>query len=199
MINRGKIFKDSNALAIGFLSNTLFASLLDRLSGNFSDTTSTSLKHIGDNHKILSVVIADDDIDDRLLFKEIMAEISPKIKVHDIENGISLMQSLNESGTTLPDILFLDINMPGKNGKECLREIKNNARFNDLLVVIYSTSGNESDIKDTYTTGANLYIRKPNTYSDLKNVIRKVLSLDINNYKITTSKKSFLVIPDAST
>ena len=199
MINRGKIFKHSNALVIGFPCYSLFASLLDRLSVNFSDTTSASLKHIGDNHKILSVVIADDDSDDRLLFKEIIAEISPKIKVHDIENGISLMQSLNESGTTLPDILFLDINMPGKNGKECLREIKNNAKFNDLLVVIYSTSGNESDIKNTYTTGANLYIRKPNTYSDLKNVIRKVLSLDINNYKITTSKKSFLVIPDAST
>ena len=113
-----------------------------------------------------------------------------------MDNGITLMQSLNDESGNLPDVIFLDINMPGKSGKECLKEIKNNKKFNQVLVVIYSTSGTENDISDTYASGANLYIRKPNTFSGIINVIKKVLTLDIDTFKITPSKKSFLITPD---
>jgi DNA-binding NarL/FixJ family response regulator len=84
----------------------------------------------------------------------------------------------------LPHILFLDLNMPGKTGIECLKEIRANTRFKDVSVAIYSTSSSEKDIEDTFIEGANIYIKKPNDFSALKKVIKEVINM---NWQFHTS------------
>lgn len=147
------------------------------------------------NNKVV-VLLADDDIDDRELFEEVMAEINAGIKVQVVEDGLQLMEILNEANNALPDLIFLDLNMPRKDGKECLREIKNNDRLRNLPVVIYSTSSHSHDIRDTHGIGANLYIRKPNTFSGQVSVIKKVLSLDLEKLMAHPPLQSFVIYPD---
>ena len=109
------------------------------------------------------------------------------------KDGSQLMNMLNAS-ESLPDIIFLDLNMPGKNGKKCLEEIRGNKKFAKVQVVIYSTSVSKKDIDDTFSLGANLYIRKPNTFKELTEVIKKVFAIDWDEYKPKTHKENFLYI-----
>src|SRR4051812_4354327 len=103
------------------------------------------------------VMLADDDPDDRLLFKDAIGEISKDIAIHTLAGGVELMAHLNDPQNPLPDLIFLDLNMPRKNGFESLEEIRQNARLKSLCVIIYSTSSQFKDILETLNKGANLY------------------------------------------
>lgn len=92
-------------------------------------------------NKTLKILLADDDDDDRLFFKEALEDIKIKTKVHTVNDGTALMEHLNQPGIPLPDMLFLDLNMPKKNGIQCLEEIRKDQRFKELTIAIYSTSG----------------------------------------------------------
>jgi CheY-like chemotaxis protein len=138
----------------------------------------------------LRILLADDDVDDRDLFAEAVAEHS-NIKFDTVRDGVELMELLNSSDKS-PDLIFLDLNMPGKSGKKCLEEIRKNKDLKDIPVIIYSTSSNPKDIEETYLMGANLYIRKPNSFSELAQVIKKVSSLNWNEYRPKTHKKKFV-------
>lgn len=144
----------------------------------------------------LWVLLADDDSDDRELFLEAVKEIGILIEVCAVADGVELMRTLNNSGTLLPNVLFLDLNMPGKNGIECLKEIKGDGRLSSLPVVIYSTSGNQQDIIDTHLNGASFYIRKPNSYFGLTSVIKKIFSLDLEMPVTCSSLDGFVIRPD---
>jgi CheY-like chemotaxis protein len=124
----------------------------------------------------LFILLADDDADDRLFFKEAMEEINPDTLVSFVNDGSQLMYFLNQPGIRLPDILFLDLNMPVKSGMDCLKEIRDNTRFKDLVIVIYSTSGSENDMQEAFAYGANIYIKKPNNFADLKASLAKVIN-----------------------
>lgn len=124
----------------------------------------------------LYILLADDDADDRLFFKEAMEEINPDTLVSFVNDGSQLMYFLNQPGITLPDILFLDLNMPVKSGMDCLKEVRANRRFQDLVIVIYSTSGSEDDMQKAFAYGANIYIKKPNNFADLKASLSKVIN-----------------------
>ncbi len=171
-------FKSDTAYDITQLNplRQFFASLMDRVKNGLSHTPSST--GLTEHHQVL-VLLADDDQDDRQLFQEVLAEIDGNIKLQIVEDGMQLMEILHHPAGVLPDVLFLDLNMPGKNGKECLLEINNNKRLKNLPVIIYSTSGNAKDIEDTYGIGAHRYIRKPNTFSGQISVIQKVFSLDL--------------------
>jgi CheY-like chemotaxis protein len=122
------------------------------------------------------ILLADDDLGDQFLFKEVLSELHPDYFVHTVINGMKLMEYLNEKETTLPDVLFLDLNMPLKNGIECLAEIRSNLDFDGISITIYSTSHYEKDIIQTWQLGANRYLSKPNDYPVLKEVLAKALS-----------------------
>jgi CheY-like chemotaxis protein len=122
------------------------------------------------------ILLADDDDDDRLLFTDVLNEFSKESKLTFAHNGEHLM-SLLYSGT-IPDVLFLDLNMPLKNGIECLDEIRKDAKLKELPVVIFSTSSHPGTINRMYEIGAHLYIRKPNDFNNLRLVIRRVLGRD---------------------
>lgn len=124
----------------------------------------------------LRVLLTDDDEDDRLIFKEIMGEMDKEISVNMVNDGQQLMDFLANVKNPLPDIIFLDLNMPNMNGIECLKEIRSHEIYSDISIAIYSTSTSEKDIDDTFRHGANIYITKPAAYQDLKEVLEKSLS-----------------------
>jgi len=141
----------------------------------------------------LNIALADDDEDDRTLFKEAMNEIKIKTKLSLFNNGKELMDYLTLPNVILPEIVFLDLNMPIKNGMQCLNEIRNHPRLQDLLVAIYSTSSSEADIEETFVNGANIYINKPNSFGALKQAIEKVLQLNWQYHTSALNKDNFLL------
>lgn len=125
---------------------------------------------------VLNILLADDDADDRLFFKEAMEEINVDSRVSFVNDGSQLMYYLNQPDICLPNIIFLDINMPVKSGMDCLKEIRNNPRFREVIIVIYSTSGSENDMKEAFEYGADAYLKKPNDFAELKTNLEKVLN-----------------------
>jgi CheY-like chemotaxis protein len=105
-------------------------------------------------------LLIDDDIDDQEIFCLALDKISFPFDCHIANNGFEALQKLEEK-SVLPDYIFLDLNMPRMNGKECLRELKKNPRLRNIPVVIYSTSSSLSDINDTKALGAKDFIIKP--------------------------------------
>ena len=123
----------------------------------------------------MRIMLADDDSDDRDLFTEAVNE--HVADVDSVWNGVQLMKVLHQK-EELPDLIFLDLNMPEKGGKECLFEIRNDDRLKHIPVIIYSTSSSKKDIEETYELGASLYITKPNSFADLRKTIKGILNLD---------------------
>lgn len=134
-----------------------------------------------DTEKI-QILLADDDKDDCFLFREALSELPVATDLETVYDGEQLMDYLNEHSDKLPDVLFLDLNMPRKNGFECLSEIKHNEKLQHLPVIMFSTSyprdmHYENDImKLLYKIGAKDYIRKPENFNQLKEVIHKMLT-----------------------
>jgi CheY-like chemotaxis protein len=137
--------------------------------------------------------LADDDEDDRLFFTEAFEELKIKSKVLLFKDGIELMEYLNDSINVLPNLLFLDLNMPKKSGLECLKDIKATARLSDLVIAIYSTSASEEDIENTFVKGANVYIKKPNDFEKLKKVLSEVVTTNWQYQTSGLNKDNFLL------
>ncbi len=130
------------------------------------------------------IMLADDDEDDRMFFIDAFNEIKISTKVKTCQDGEELMEYLNNNDSVLPEILFLDINMPKKNGLECLSEIKANQRFRNIAIAIYSTSSSDEHVEETFVKGANVYIKKPNDFNILKKVLSEVVTV---NWQYQTS------------
>src|SRR5690606_37292584 len=106
----------------------------------------------------MHIILADDDADDRYLFKAALDEMNVDSDLILLKDGIELMEHLANPENELPHILFLDLNMPCKTGMRCLEEIRSQSRFRDMSIAIYSTSNSEKDIEETLSGGANIYI-----------------------------------------
>ncbi|MEP6794899.1 MAG: response regulator [Saprospiraceae bacterium] len=128
-----------------------------------------------------NILLADDDKDDCRFFKEALQELPLNTFLTVVHDGDQLMQLLTEKSYRLPHVLFLDLNMPLKNGSECLAEIKRHEYLKDLIVIIFSTSFEQYIATDLYSKGAQYYIRKPSDFNLLKSVIYKALILVAQN------------------
>ena len=128
-------------------------------------------------HPTRSVLLADDDEDDCSLFQEALNEIALSTQLTTVHNGEQLMQQLEKSTSELPDVVFLDLNMPRKNGFDCLTEIKQNKKLTQLDVIIISTSFQQEVADLLYKNGARYFIRKPNDFQDLKKIINQALTI----------------------
>lgn len=126
------------------------------------------------------IVLADDDADDRELFIEAIAEIDASVSVVTVDDGDRLMNELRSLSST-PDVIFLDVNMPRKSGKECVAEIKQDEQLKHVPVVIYSTTLNKKDIDDAWKNGALCFMRKPDSYSKLKAILKEIVTSDFRN------------------
>lgn len=139
------------------------------------------------------VVLADDDEDDRLFFTEAFEELKIKTKVDTYKDGVALMEALNHPDSSLPNILFLDLNMPKKSGFECLIDLKKNKKFENIAIAIYSTSASEEDIENTFVNGANIYIKKPHDFNHLKKVLSEVVTTNWQYLTSGMNKENFLL------
>src|ERR1043166_9462819 len=125
----------------------------------------------------VNILLADDDYDDAFFFKEALKEAPRPINIITVKDGEQLMHYLNEHREKLPFMIFLDLNMPRKNGLDCLREIKKNEKLKGLPVIIYSTSGEREIINLLYKAGAQYFIQIPDDFFKLKKVVCKVIAL----------------------
>ncbi len=140
----------------------------------------------------IHIILADDDEDDRMFFTDAFEELKISTKVQTCNDGVELMNYLNKDDSVLPNVLFLDLNMPMKNGIECLHEIKADKRFDDIIIAIYSTSSSEEHIEETFICGANIYIKKPSDFSELKRVLSYVVTLNWQYHTSGLNKDNFL-------
>ncbi|WP_438966626.1 response regulator [Flavobacterium sp.] len=139
------------------------------------------------------ITLADDDEDDRLFFTDAFDELKINTIVNTVNNGKDLLNFLNHSETVLPNIIFLDLNMPILNGIDCLKEIKLNNKFKDIAIAIYSTSSSEQDIENTFVLGANIYIKKPSNFNDLKKILSDVVTINWQYHTNGLNKDNFLL------
>jgi len=123
----------------------------------------------------INILYADDSPDDRSFFSEAIVEANiGYILLTTVEDGDKLMRHLAKADGQLPDIIFLDINMPRKDGRICLKEIRSDGTFDHVPVIMFSTSAYTKDIEDTFTNGANLYVSKPAFFSDEVEILKKI-------------------------
>ena len=138
--------------------------------------------------------MADDDEDDRYFFKKALIKLSLSATLVTVADGAELMSYLSKNRSKLPDILFLDINMPRKNGYECLVEIKANTDTKKFPVIMYSTSLDDAMADLLYQEGAQYYLCKGNL-PDLEKYLQTVLTLLDGNNLQRPSRKEFLLNP----
>lgn len=120
----------------------------------------------------ISIFLADDDQDDREIFMDALTELPMETSVKQFENGVDLMAELH-SDNPLPKIIFLDLYMPLMDGFECLSDIRNIPDFSEITIIIYSTSYHQNEVDQLKEGGANQYIKKPNSYNQLKTILYK--------------------------
>ncbi len=121
-------------------------------------------------------LIVDDDRDDQDLFIEAVHKIDETIRCYSASDCEEALRFLRSGVTLLPDLIFLDLNLPRINGKQCLIELKKDVALRDIAVVIYSTSSERSDIEETARLGAVHFLTKPNTFGELCDALRFIAS-----------------------
>lgn len=139
-----------------------------------------------------NLLLADDDTDDQLFFDDALKIVSNASHLNIVEDGEELMRYLISNAAHLPDMVFLDVNMPRKNGTECLNEIKSNKALKDLPIIIYSTSMTESLADSLYNSGAHYFFQKA-TIADLKTNLHSVLTMMKTQKFIRPERNNFIL------
>jgi CheY-like chemotaxis protein len=127
--------------------------------------------------------LADDDADDAELFCEALAAVNPSIACEHAANGRILLDKIRNQETALPDIIFLDINMPEMNGWDSLTELKKHSSLREIPVVMYSTSSTYRDMQAAKKLGANFFYTKPDNFRQLKLFLENLIE-DPGKYNI---------------
>ena len=124
-------------------------------------------------------LLADDDADDTELFCEALEEIDPSIICHCATDGKKVLEILQNETLKKPHVIFLDINMPGMNGWECLKLLKDSVTFKHIPVLIYSTSNHPKEADHALDMGALCFFTKPTYFHELKEILG-VLAANVN-------------------
>jgi CheY-like chemotaxis protein len=141
-----------------------------------------------------NLLLADDDADDCMFFREALEELPLKANLTTVNDGEQLMRLLDSMTDKLPDAIFLDLNMPRKTGLECLSEIKSNSSLSGLTIFIFSTSLDKDVVNHLYETGADRYIRKPGEFSKLKQVIHEAIKITVQENSGKTEREKFVIL-----
>jgi CheY-like chemotaxis protein len=143
----------------------------------------------------IRILLAEDDEDDRSFFRQALLDSSIESELTAVTDGRQLIDFLVDAQDLLaPDVIFLDINMPGMDGKACLREIRRQEKYTTIPVIILSTSTRLKDIEDTYRDGANRYISKMLFYSDSGKWMMKLFAPDWRQGLAGPSRELFAFI-----
>lgn len=140
------------------------------------------------DHKHLLFV--DDDSDESYLFNEALEQAGSTFRLSKAKDGNDLIDFLAKNG--LPDIILIDLNMPYKDGLEALAELRTNPAYDQLPLVIYSTTDNPVYIDKCYKSGASMFIVKPETFDGMVEVVKKLSSIDWSNFT-QPSREEFVI------
>lgn len=157
-----------------------------------SDNSFLTAKYLNEKEPV-KIILAEDDRDDQELFLEALTATEISSEVITVQNGDELVNTLKDADEAKPDIIFIDINMPVKGGKEALAEIKSDLKLKDIPAVMLSTSDHPKDIEDTLNNGANLYIQKPSSFTGFILILKKVFVLHWTKTLVNPVKKIFFV------
>ena len=138
----------------------------------------------------LTFLLADDDPDDWEIFQEGLQKTAPPHSLHWVKHGDSVLPNVKEVG---PDILFLDLNIPGCDGIECLRLIRKEPSLKDLAIVIYTTSNAPDHVKECFSLGACRYLLKPVNYTGIFKGLELILQLYNQGQLIKTDFPNFVI------
>ncbi len=141
----------------------------------------------------MKILLVDDDEDDREFFADALVGVNMNTQLQQLDNGKSCLDYLMEQIENLPNLIFLDLNMPIMNGFECLAEIRKNPKLKELPIAIYSTSSSDKDIEQTFLRGANIYIKKPSSFEDLKKSLTQVIKMNWAYHMDDFKKENFLL------
>ena len=147
----------------------------------------------------INILLADDDQVDCLLFKEAVEELPVSAILTIVHDGEQLIEVISKKGNKLPDVLFLDLNMPRKNGYATLGEIKRSTDLQNLPVIIFSTASDEDSFKNVFRNAAHYYICKTADFSQLKKVIYEALILITQKDNRLPLKEKFMITGDSIT
>ena len=136
------------------------------------------------------ILMVDDDPDDSIFFTYAMAALPPDYRL-SLQNDSSKLTEVLERET--PNIIFLDLNMPSKDGKACLKEIRARKEFDEIPVVIYSTSSNKNEINECLKNGANSYVVKPASINGITKMIEEVCNDNWIHAHLAAPQKDFVL------
>ncbi len=147
----------------------------------------------------INVLLADDDKGDCLLFKEALEELPLYTHLTTVYDGEQLIKVITKKENKLPDVLFLDLNMPRKNGFASLGQIKRNTELQKLPVIVLSTASDLETVRKVYRDGAQYYISKPKEFKQLKKVIYESLTLITQKDMTLPSEEKFVITGESIT
>ncbi len=142
--------------------------------------------------RIQHVLMAEDDDEDFDLLSDAINELSIEVALARAGNGDVLMKMLHRE---IPDMLFLDILMPCRDGKDCLREIRADKKFDDLPVIVYTSLKDMETEEFCYGKGANLFVYKPHSFSELTGVVQRIFSLNWRKVRYFPKRSDFVLNP----
>ena len=121
-------------------------------------------------------LLADDDRDDAEIFSEALSTVNPSIKFHHVEDGQEVFQFLSTSKIEIPDVIFLDLNMPAMSGWQCLAKLKNDTALKNIPVIMYSTSSNPREKEIAIELGATGFVTKPTDFKVLTKILESIFT-----------------------
>lgn len=159
----------------------------------FNPNCSNNPMNSNSTQVLMHVLFVDDDTDESYLFNEALEHAGLNIQLSKAKNGNELLTYLHTK--PLPDLVFMDLNMPYKDGLEALAEVRKDSRFNRLPLVIYSSTKNDFQVETSYTHGANLYVVKPNNFDTMVQIVKKVCTMDWKNF-CSPRRDEFVIISE---
>lgn len=142
----------------------------------------------------IRIILVDDDSDESYLFNEALEHSGLSITLINAHNGNQLYEYLESNSE--PDLIFMDINMPYKDGLESLKEIRSNVAYKHLRIVMYSTTRVPANVNACYEAGADLFVIKPEDFDGMVKVVSKVCTTNWENFERPSVTKGFVVTTD---
>lgn len=139
-----------------------------------------------------NVLVAEDDLDDFEILSDAIGDLPLKIVLSRAENGDVLMRLIHEK---IPDLLFLDIILPCRNGRDCIREIRSDRKFDALPIIIYTSLKDIDTIEFCYRWGTNLFVHKPHSFTDITEIVRKIFSINWKKIRYYPMRTEYVINP----
>lgn len=145
------------------------------------------------NKEFLNVIVADNDENTLIFFKNIFKELKISIKIQCFSNGKDLMEYLDNDDAVVPEIVFIKYTIPGKSSIECIDEVKAKSKFSNMVTAIYDDEIQENEMEETFVKGNNICMRKPSDFGTLKKVLTEIITINWQYHTSGLNKDNFIL------